>query len=260
MGLPGKRVRLGRVFGNDGKTLIVPIDHGLASGPVAGLEQPNKIIKTLISEGIDAILTTYGVANKFAHAFGKTGLILRMDGGPTDLARDPEATDLMCTVEDALRLGADAVITSVWLGGVHEARTMTSAMKLAGECEAWGMPLIVETFISAEIEITVDHIALVSRIAAELGADIIKTYLRGDAAAFKKVTATCFRPIVILGGEKSGDELQVLKWVKTAIDAGAAGSCIGRNVFQHKNPVGVIKALKSIIHEGAAVSDVAAML
>jgi DhnA family fructose-bisphosphate aldolase class Ia len=183
-----------------------------------------------------------------------------MDGGPTDLSSDPEATGLMCQVKDAVRLGADAVITSIWLGGEHEARTMTQAMRLAGECEAWGMPLLIETFMSSGVEITIDHIALISRIAAELGADIIKTYLRGDVKSYQKVTSTCFRPVVILGGEKSNDELQVLKWVKTAIDAGAAGSCIGRNVIQHKNPVGVIRALKAIIHEGAEINDVAGML
>lgn len=257
MGLSGKKIRLGRIFGSDGKTLIVPIDHGLGSGPVSGLEQPQKIIELLISEGVDAILTTYGVARKNAHLFGNTGLILRMDGGPTDLSGDPEATELMCTVEDAVRLGADAVITSTWLGGEHEARTMSLAMKLAGECEAWGMPLFIETFMSSGVEVSIDHISLASRAAAELGADVVKTYLRGDAESYRKVTNSCFRPIVILGGEKSNDELEVLKWAETAIGGGAAGSCIGRNVFQHRNPAGVLKALKSIIHEDAKVKDVA---
>ncbi len=260
MGLPGKKIRLNRIFGNDGRTLIVPIDHGLGSGPVAGLEQASKIIETLVSGGVDAILTAYGVAKKFAPVFGRLGLILRMDGGPTDLAKDPENTDLMCTVEDALRLGADAVITSIWLGGDHETRTMKLAMKLAGQCEEWGMPLIVETFMSSGVEINIEHIALVSRVAAELGADVVKTYLRGDAKAFRRVTDTCFRPIVILGGERSDDELQALKWVKTAIDAGAAGSCIGRNVFQHRNPAGLIKALRAIVHDGAKVEEVSSMM
>lgn len=260
MGLPGKKIRLSRIFGNDGKTLIVPIDHGLGSGPIAGLEQSSKIIETLISGGADAILTAYGVARKFAPVFGNVGLILRMDGGPTDLAKDPEDTDLMCTVEDAVRLGADAVITSIWLGGNHETRTMKLAMKLAGQCEEWGMPLFIETFMSSGVEVNIKHIALASRVAAELGADVVKTYLRGDAKSYRKVTNTCFRPIVILGGEKSDGELQVLRWVKTAVDAGAAGSCIGRNVFQHKNPAGLVRALRAIIHDGAEVEKVAGTL
>jgi len=89
---------------------------------------------------------------------------------------------------------------------------------------------------------------------------VVKTYLRGDAKTFRRVTDACFRPIVILGGKRSDDELQALKWVKTAIDAGAAGSCIGRNVFQHRNPVGLIRALRAIIHDGVGVEGVSSML
>lgn len=256
MASPGKTVRLGRIFRDNGKTLIVPIDHGLASGPVRGLENPAEMVNTLVSSGVDAILTTYGIATRYAHLFANTSLVLRIDGGPSDFSKDPEATGLMCTVADALRIGADAVISSIWLGGAHEARSMSLATTLAGECEAWGMPLIIETFMSSELDPTVNNIALVSRIAAELGADIVKTYFRGDVKDYQQITNSCFRPIVILGGEKTGDPLQVLKWVKTAVDAGAAGSCIGRNVFQHENPGGLIKALKAIIHENAGIDDV----
>lgn len=260
MALPGKEVRLGRIFSGQGKTLIVPIDHSLGSGPIQGLKSPSDIIEILLAEGVNAILTTYGVASRFAPLLSKTGLIIRMDGGPTDHAEDPEATGIMCTVEDALRIGADAIITSIWLGGPHEIRTATQAMKLSGECDVWGMPLIIETFISSNIEKTVTNVALISRIAAELGADVVKTYLRGDEEKYREVTATCFRPIVILGGDKSNDQLEVLNWAKIAINAGAAGTCIGRNIFQHNNPRGVIKALKAIIHSGASVDEVSHLI
>lgn len=253
---PGKKIRLGRIFGKNDKTLIVPIDHGLGSGPVQGLEKIDAVIEMLTAAKVDAVLTTYGSARKYAHMFKRIGLILRIDGGPTDYANDLEATTIMYSVEDAMRLGADAIITSIWLGGEHEVRTAVDATKLAAECENWGMPLIIETFMSAELKVTIENVAMASRIAAELGADLVKTYLTGDADAYRRVTESCFRPVVILGGEKSEDPLNVLHWAKTALDAGAAGTCIGRNIFQHNNPVGLLAALEKIIHEDMNVDQV----
>jgi DhnA family fructose-bisphosphate aldolase class Ia len=224
------------------------------------LEFPEKTIDDLKRGGADAFIATYGIAKKFYKCFAGHGLILRMDGGPSDFAPDIEATDIMCTVEDAIRLGVDAVITSTWLGGPHEARTVASAMRLAAQCDAWGIPLIIETFVSSKLKPTVESVSMAARIGCEIGADVIKTYLVGDAESYKKVTDNCFCPIVILGGEKTDDELLVLKWAKTAIDAGAAGTSIGRNVFQHKNPTGVTKALRAIIHENASVEQAAQFL
>jgi DhnA family fructose-bisphosphate aldolase class Ia len=254
---PGKELRLGKIFAKDKKTLIVPLDHGIVSGPVKGLEFPRKTIDELKKGGADAFIVTYGMIRNFYKCFEGYGVILRMDGGPSDYANDMEATDLMCTVEDALRIGADAVITSTWLGGPHEARTVASAMRLAAQCDAWGMPLIIETFVSSEIDLTVESVSMAARIGCELGADAIKTYLVGDATEYRKVTESCYCPVVVLGGEKADDELLVLKWTKTAIEAGAAGTSIGRNVFQHKNPQGVTKAMRAIIHENASVEHAA---
>ncbi len=255
MSSPGKELRLGRIFGRDGKTLISPLDQSIASGPVNGLEFPGKIIDDLKRGGADAFIVTYGIAKNFYKCFEGHGLILRMDGGPSDFAHDMEATDLMCTVEDAMRLGVDAVITSTWLGGSHETRTVASAMRLAAQCDTWGMPLIIETFMSSEIQQTVENVSKAARIGCEIGADAIKTYLVGDTETYKQVTDNCYCPVVILGGEKVDDELLVLKWAKTAVDAGAAGTSIGRNVFQHKNPIGVTKALRAIIHENASLEQ-----
>ena len=256
MSTPGKKIRLGRIFGKNDRTFIVPIDHGLGSGPVQGLERVDDVIAMLVTAKVDAILTTYGSAIKNAHLFNRIGLILRIDGGPTDYANDPEATTIMYSVEDAIRLGADAIITSIWIGGAHEVRTAIDAAKLAADCEKFGMPLIIETFMSVEVEVTIENISMASRIAAELGADIIKTYLTGDADTYRRVTEQCFRPVVILGGEKSEDPLNVLRWARTALDAGAAGTCIGRNIFQHNNPPGLLSALTKIIHEDMNVEQV----
>lgn len=251
----GKELRLSKIFGRDGKTLIVPLDHGICSGAVNGLEFPERTINNLKEGGVDAFIATYGMVKKFHKDFAGYGLILRMDGGPSDFANDIEETKLMCTLEDAIRLGVDAVITSTWLGGPNEARTVASSMRLAAQCDAWGVPLIIETFVSSCLEPTVQNVAMAARIGCEIGADVIKTYLVGDAKAYSQVTKECFCPVVILGGEKSDDELMVLKWTKTAIDAGACGTSIGRNVYQHKNPIGVTKAMRAIIHGNASVEE-----
>ncbi len=256
----GKELRLSRIFGKDGKALIIPLDHGLASGPVPGFEDAEKTLKAMISAGADSILATYGMAARYPSAFRDAGLIVRLDGGPSDVAEDKENIDLMGTVEDAIRLGADAVATSTWLGGPHEARMAVQAMRLAGQCQAWGMPLMIECFMSSGYKPTVENVALAARISCELGADIVKTYLTGNAEQYKSVTSTCYRPVVILGGDKSDDELAVLKWAKTAVDGGAVGTCMGRNVWQHRNPLGVMKALTAIIHKGASVSEVAGLI
>lgn len=260
MSSPGKAVRLSRIFSPNYRTLIVPIDHGLGSGPINGLENSEKILQLLISSKVNAIITSYGVASKYSHMFGQTGLIIRVDGGPTDHSEDPEGTAVMCTVEDAVRLGADGIITSIWIGGAHEERAACEAMKLAGACELWGLPLIIEPFISANIEISIENIALGARVAAELGADIVKTYLRGDKNTYKKVVDSCFRPLVILGGEKSDNPLNVLSWARTALDAGATGTCIGRNIFQHENPAGLLVALNAIIHEDMTVEQASILI
>ena len=224
------------------------------------MEFPEKTIDNLKRGGADAFITTYGMAKIFYKCFMGHGLILRLDGGPSDFALDIEETNNMCTVEDAIRLGVDAVITSTWLGGPHEARTVASAMRLAAQCDAWGMPLIIETFVSSKLKPTIENVRIAARIGCEIGADVIKTYLVGNVESYKKITEDCFCPILILGGEKTDDELMVLKWAKTAIDAGAAGTSIGRNVFQHRNPTGVTKALRAIIHENALVEQAAQFL
>jgi len=256
----GKELRLSKIFGKDGKTLIVPLDHGIVSGPINGLEYPEKTIENIKKGGADAFIATYGIAKKFYKCFKGYGVILRLDGGPSDFASDIEETNNMCTVEDAIRLGVDAIITSTWLGGPHEARTVTSAMRLAAQCDAWGMPLIIETFVSSKLEPTLENVKVAARIGCEIGADVIKTYLVGNVELYKKIIESCFCPILILGGEKTDDKLLVLKWTKTAIDAGAVGTSIGRNVIQHKNPTGVTRALRAIIHENASVEQAAQFL
>lgn len=252
---PGKEIRLGRILGEDNRTVILPLDHGLEAGPIAGFEVAEKTLRTVIDGGADAILTSFGVANRYPALFGQVGLILRIDGGVTLHSPDWEGVDQLHTVEDAVRLGADAVVINGFLGGPHETDSLVRVGRTAGVCAAWQMPLVVEMFMGGGVEPTVENVAMAARIGAELGADLVKTYFAGGTQGYKAVTDHSFAPIVILGGEKTDDEWAALKWARAAIDAGAAGTCIGRNVWQHRNAKGMVRALWAIVHAEASFED-----
>lgn len=252
---PGKEIRLSRILGEDKRTVIIPLDHGLEAGPIAGFEAAEATLRNVIDAGADAILTSYGVANRYPELFGQVGLILRVDGGVTLHSTDWEGMGQLHTVEDAIRLGADAVVINGFLGGPHDTESLVRVGRIAGVCVAWQMPLVVEMFMGSGVESTVKNVAMAARVGAELGADLIKTYFAGDAQSYKAVTDHCFAPIVILGGEKTGDEWAALKWARAAIDAGAVGTCIGRNVWQHRNVKGMVRALRAIVHEDASLEE-----
>ena len=254
---PGKEIRLRRILQADGRTVIIPLDHGLEVGPIAGFEFAEKTLRSMIDAGADAILTSFGAATRYAELFGKVGLLLRVDGGVPPNSTDPEAVDQMWTVEDAVRLGADAVVINGYIGGTHAKEALVRVGRISGECARWQMPLVVEMFMGGSVKITTENVAAAARIAAEHGADLVKTHLVGDASSYATVVERCFVPIVILGGEKTGDDLAALKWARTAVESGAAGTCIGRNVWQHRNPTGVVRALRAIVHEGASAEKAA---
>lgn len=252
---PGKEIRLRRILREDNRTVIVPLDHGLEAGPIAGFEVAETTLRTVIAGGADAILTSYGIANRYPELFGQVGLILRVDGGVSSLAPTWEGVGQMHTVEDAVRLGADAVVINGFLGGPHETESLTRVGQIAGACVAWQMPLVVEMFMGSGVEPTVENVAMGARIGAELGADLVKTYFVGGAQGYRAVTDHSFAPIVILGGEKTDHEWAALQWAREAIDAGAAGTCIGRNVWQHRNAKGMVLALWAIVHEDASFEE-----
>lgn len=260
MRAPGKDIRLRRILKGDGRTVIIPLDHGLESGPIAGFEVAEETVRVMIEAGADAILTSFGVVTRFSELFGQVGLLLRMDGGTTLYSADTEDVAQLHTVEDAIRLGADGVVINGYLGGPHSKESLARVAALAGECAKWQMPLVVEMFMGGDVSVSPAAVAVAARIAAEMGADLIKTYFVGDAASYRTVTSRCFAPIVILGGEKTDDRLAALKWAKAAIDAGAAGTCIGRNVWQHTNPSGMVKALRAIVHENATIEQAARLV
>ena len=208
--------RMNRIFrpgpdGQQGKALIVAMDHGLLDGPCKGLEDPGRTIAKIVEGGADAILTSYGVARRYARELASIGLILRVDGGGTSLGTGGGPGALFFGVEQALRLGADAVGVTAFPGAPEEMETLEALAAVIGEAHAWGLPVMGEMvpggFDSAPEYRTQASISLSSRVAAELGADFVKTpYTSG----FDYITETCYVPIVILGGAKRGSERDML--------------------------------------------------
>jgi DhnA family fructose-bisphosphate aldolase class Ia len=184
-----------------------------------------------------------------------------VDGGATSLGPAGEPPSLLYRVEDALRLGADAIALNGFPGAPHEGASLENITQAVGLAHPWGMPVMAEMvpggFDSPPKWRTPDNIALAVRVAAELGADFVKTpYVAG----FERVTDTCYRPVVILGGAKRGNERAMLADVKAAVDAGAAGVAIGRNIFQADDPVAMTAAVAAVLHEGATVNEAVAIL
>lgn len=253
--------RLNRIFRPDGKVLIVAMDHGLIDGACKGLENPGKTISSIVAGGADAILTSYGVARRFASEFGRTGLILRADGLGTSLGKPGSESAWYSRIEDALRLGADAMAVSAFPGSEGEVKSLEGVADIVREAHAWGVVVLAEMvpggFDSAPEYRTVESIALSARVGVELGADIIKAPY---AVNYSMVTKGCFAPVVILGGAKRGNERAMLEDIKNAIGTGAAGVAIGRNIFQAENPGAMTRAVAAIIHEGVSVDEAVSLI
>ncbi len=247
--------RLNRIFRPDGRALIVAMDHALMDGPRKGLERPGETIAKVAAGGADAVLTSYGIARQFAAALARVGLILRADAGATSLGTPGPAT-LFWEVEEALRLGADALAVSAYPGASNETQTLENLATLAAQAHAWGLAVLGEMvpggFDSGPEYRTPATIALAARVGAEMGADIIKTpYVDG----FEQVVQGCYVPIVILGGAKRASVREMLEEIKAAVDAGAAGVAIGRNIFAADDPAAMTAAVAAILHEDATVEE-----
>lgn len=253
--------RLSRIFGNDGRAVIVALDHGLIDGPCAGFEQPESTIAAVVDGGVDAILTSFGIAEAYPTELSRVGLILRSDGAATNLGT-PSTGSLsrFFGPEDALRLGADALVITALPGSDSEAATLETLARTTAEAHRWGLPVLAEMVPGGfnggpELRGT-EAVALAARLGAELGADFIKAPYCDDYSA---VTSSTFAPVVILGGSK-GDEEAMLTTIRSALDQGAKGVAIGRNVFQAKNPTAMAAAIVAVVHKDASVEEALSIL
>ena len=241
------QLRYHRIFQEDGKALVLAMDHGAGMGPVPGLAQPAATIQKAISGGVDAVLTTYGIAIRFPTLFRKTGLILRMDGGFTILSGGFESMDMVIEPSAALHLGADAVCCMGFVGGNAESRSLKYLHKLVQDCAPKGLPVMAEMLVMDPKGATTELLALAARTGVEAGADFIKTTFTGSAETFRPVVEGSFQPILVLGGSKIND-LDLLNNVHQAMQAGAAGAVIGRNIWQHPEPEKIARALHLVVH------------
>jgi len=251
--------RLKKIFQNDGQTLIVAFDHALTEGPAKGMEAPAGILTKLVACGADAILTSYGIATRFTDEIASLGLILRLDVGGTKLGKMGPGSQYF-QVEDALRIGADAVAVSAFPGTTEEKETMKTLAKVIMEAHKWGLPVMAEMqpggFDAGPDLCTPETISLSARIAAEFGADWVKIPYTNQ---FQQVVQTCYVPAVMLGGVKVNDQRRLFETVWVAKQAGSAGIAIGRNIFQAEDPGAVVKALAAILHRNANVDDACAI-
>jgi len=248
----GKSIRLERIFDRKSKrTVIVPMDHGVAMGPIAGLENMEKAIGDIAEGGADAVLMHKGMVVQGHRGYGiDVGLIVHLSGG-TPLSPDPNSRVLVTSVKEAIRLGADAVSVHINIGAESESMMVQNLGFAAEECAEFGMPLLAMMYArgnKVKDEFDVKYIKHVARVGAELGADIIKTVYTGDKESFNEVIDGCPVPVVIAGGPKMDSEEDLLKMIEDAIDCGARGVSIGRNVFQASNRIELTKKICRIVH------------
>jgi predicted phospho-2-dehydro-3-deoxyheptonate aldolase len=251
----GKTRRLKRIMQKDNKTVIVPMDHGVTIGPIQGLTNMQTIIDKLVLGKADAILIHKGIAKRVD--VGDAGLIVMLSG-MSNLSPNINIKVQVCSVQEAIRIGADAVSVHVNVGAQDEDKMLRNLGKVSDECDCLGIPLLAMMYPRGP-KIQNEHyaasVAHAARIGAELGADIIKANFTGSVESFKAVVESCPVPVVIAGGPKCKSVEEVLQTTADAMEAGAAGLSIGRNVFQCDNPTQIVKALSAIVHKGVSVEE-----
>lgn len=245
--------RLSRLIREDGRCQFLPIDHGYFQGPTSCLENPSKTIDGLLAYA-DGLFVTRGVLRSSVPSDCQTPIILRVSGGTSIIGADLSNESLITSIDEILRLNASAVGISIFVGSEYEHQTLTNLAWLVDECEQYGIPVMAVTAVGKELEKrTARYLALSCRIAAELGARIVKTYYCDED--FDKVVEGCPVPVVIAGGPKCETELEVFEFVYDGIQKGAIGVNLGRNVWQNPHPVPMMRALNAVIHNNATPQE-----
>lgn len=253
--MTGKARRLTRIFGEDGRALVVPIDHPVTLGPIAGLESPGTAIAAMLDGGVDAMVVHRGVVTSGAWPSGApAALIVHLSGG-TELSGRPELKSEVCAVEDAVKLGADAVSVHISLGTERESEALCQLARAATACQEWGMPLLAMMYVYGDAATGPRTVVHAARIAAELGADCVKVSHPGDPEQLAELVEGCFCRVLIAGGARVEDSGQLLTTVEEAVGAGVAGFCIGRNAYQHPRPAQFTRALRAVIHDGKSAAE-----
>jgi len=264
MTIIGKKIRMERIMDrNSGKTVIVPLDHGVSVGPIDGIIDIKTAVARIAEGGAKAIVEHKGLVGAGHRRSGRDiGLIIHLSAS-TSLSPFPHSKTLVCTVEEAIRLGADAVSIHVNIGDAQEREMLNDFGKVSNDARKWGMPLLAMVYPRGEKiadEYDVNVVKHAARLGCEMGADIVKVSYTGSPESFREVVAGCTVPVVIAGGAKMSSDRDILEMVRGAIDAGGAGVSIGRNVFQHENPTKMVRAISAIVFDDAGVDDALALL
>jgi len=254
----GMKNRMSRLIKADtGRAVWLAIDHGYFLGPVSKLEDPGKTIRPL-TPFTDALMLTRGILRNCVDGSLGIPVILRVSGGNSIAGPALSNEGIQASMEEAIRLNVSAVALSIYVGTEHEHKTLTALSELVNEGQRYGMPVLAVTAVGKELEKRdARYLALSCRIAAELGAQAVKTYYCDD---FEKVVKSCPVPLVIAGGPKLKTELDALKLAHNAINEGAKGVDMGRNIWQSNNAVGMIKAIRKIVHDGSSVKEASKLL
>jgi 3-hydroxy-5-phosphonooxypentane-2,4-dione thiolase len=247
----GMQNRLARIFNaTSGKTVMLAIDHGYFQGPTSGLERVDVNIVPLAPYA-DALMLTRGILRTTIPASSSNGIVLRASGGPSilkELSNEQIAVD----IEDALRLNVSALAVQVFIGGEFETQSIHNMTRLVDLGNRYGIPILGVTAVGKDMKRDAKYFRLACRICAELGAHFVKTYYISDG--FDTVTASCPVPIVMAGGKKL-PELEALEMAYRAVDEGAAGVDMGRNIFQSDAPTAMIQAVRKVVHEHASPKE-----
>lgn len=248
--------------------LVVAMDHARAMGAVAGLEDPGRVIDEVIENGADAIMTSFGVVKRWRERLvGRVPVFLRLDGG-TSLVKERwlESTEwsLLHTLDEVDALGVDGVCLMYFMGAPCELRTLEIVAEVCNEALKDEVPVMVEALPcpAPGIPDPLDPqmMADACRIAFEHGADILKTYYPGTRDGFARVVAGCPAPVLIAGGPKLPDDAAMLAMVADMVAAGGKGVVFGRNIWQHRHPGAMVRALRAVLRDGASGAEAAAML
>ncbi len=256
--MTGKEVRINRIRERDsGNYVIVPMDHGVTVGPIKGIKDLDGTINEIARGGGDSVLIHKGAAkHQYQNNDNEIGLIVHLNAATT-VGPDPNNKVIVGDVKNAVRLGADAASFHINIGSETEPQQLRELGELADQCNEYGLPLLVMTYVrgpdvDSKDEETIAHAA---RLGAELGGDIIKAGYTGNPEQYRQVIEGCPAPVLIAGGPKADSKREALRDIRDAMDIGARGVCIGRNIFQQDDIAGMTNAISMIVHEDRGVDD-----
>ncbi|MFL6470887.1 MAG: 3-hydroxy-5-phosphonooxypentane-2,4-dione thiolase [Nitrososphaeraceae archaeon] len=248
----GMKNRMSKIIHpEDNRCVMLAVDHGYFLGPTERLEVPSNTIKPLLSYA-DSLMLTRGILRTSVNPNTSIPIVLRVSGGTSVIGEDLSNETITTSIEEAIRLNATCIALSIFVGSKYEHQTLSNLAKLVDKGEKYGIPILAVTAVGKEMARDARYLSLSCRIAAELGAHIVKTYYCEN---FEKVIEGCPVPVIIAGGKKLPKEVDALELAHNAIQHGAAGVDMGRNIWQSDYPVEMIKAVRAIVHENLNVHE-----